>query len=576
LLVLCFLLFQCQKQVAYYGGPDTGAGMLPHPIETTVHGTILDETGQPSRGVAITISNKTAITDTRGYFRINDVQIDKNVGLITATKTGYYKAMRVISATSGTNQVLIKLLKKELAGTVTASAGGEASLQNGSKVSLPGNAVVVAASGAAFIGSVNIYATYIDPASLDFSTTIPGSLKATDKNGNRVVLQSFGMLAVELESTGGEKLQLKTGSLATLTTRISGQAGKAPATIPLWFVDEQTGLWKEEGKATKQGNNYVGEVKHFSFWNCDRPFDIANISMTIHTDAGKPLAYAGVKITAITNNDTTSSAFCYTDSIGQVAGMVPANQRLVVEVLDPCYSPVYSKDVPAIPINGNVDLGIINAPVITSMVTLNGTLNNCAATPVKHGYAIVYFNHIMQIAATDQNGKFTASFIICASTVATASIVGVDTASQTESNLVTVVVNGPVNEIPTINACIVSRQQYINYTLDGTGHQISTTPIDTMNIMSRRDSANNALYIAGQKTGGVNDFISFSINNFTGPGRFSLATLSVSGYGAVAIPQPISISISEGEYHSGEFGGQFTDSLNVVHNISATFKVRRN
>jgi hypothetical protein len=89
---------------------------------------------------------------------------------------------------------------------------------------------------------------------------------ADDKNGARVTLASFGMMAVELESASAEKLQIKSGSVATLTTPIPASAqANAPATIALWSVNEQTGIWKEEGTATKNGNVYVGDVKALFF-----------------------------------------------------------------------------------------------------------------------------------------------------------------------------------------------------------------------------------------------------------------------------------------------------------------------
>ncbi len=93
---------------------------------------------------------------------------------------------------------------------------------------------------------------------------------------------SFGMMAVVLESTSGEKLQIAKDKSAKLTIPIpSSIQSSAPASISLWYVDEQTGLWKEEGTATKNGTSYVGDVKHFSFWNADFSNPAVNVSVTI-------------------------------------------------------------------------------------------------------------------------------------------------------------------------------------------------------------------------------------------------------------------------------------------------------
>src|SRR5699024_2442392 len=136
-------------------------------------------------------------------------------------------------------QVVIKLVKKSLGGTVDAAAGGEVSLNNGTKISLPANGVVKASTNSVYTGAVNVYAVYIDPTATDILERVPGSFMANDKDGKRVLLSSYGMMAVELESSAGEKLQIKTGGTATLTSPIPAAAqASAPATIPLWYVDE--------------------------------------------------------------------------------------------------------------------------------------------------------------------------------------------------------------------------------------------------------------------------------------------------------------------------------------------------
>src|SRR6185312_12452020 len=112
------------------------------------------------------------------------------------------------------------------------------------------------------------------------------------KSNKRVVITSYGMLAVELESLTGEKLQIAPGNTATLMIPVPPSvASSAPSTISLWYVNEQTGAWQEEGTAQKNGNFYVGEVKHFSFWNCDIGASGVTLSMTFHSFTGSPLAY---------------------------------------------------------------------------------------------------------------------------------------------------------------------------------------------------------------------------------------------------------------------------------------------
>ena len=200
-----------------------------------------------------------------------------------------------------------------------------------------------------YSGDVKVYASYINPKSSDIGKTVPGSFVANDKNGKRVILSSYGMLAVELSSATGEKLQIKTGNTATLTIPIpAASVSSAPSTIPLWYIDEATGIWQEEGSATKQGNSYVGTVKHFSFWNCDYPNDAVDLSLTLQTPDGLPLVNEDVRIMSTNGTDTSTYATArdgWTDSLGQVSGLVPANTTLTLEVLGPCYGVVYSQTI---------------------------------------------------------------------------------------------------------------------------------------------------------------------------------------------------------------------------------------
>lgn len=91
-------------------------------------------------------------------------------------------------------------------------------------------------------------------------------------------------------------------------------AAGAPATIPLYYYDTQTGRWAEEGNATLHGTApnlyYEGTVNHFSYWNADRLYDTTTITGTIHGCNGQPVGGAMVTTTGVNyiGNDTAYSA----------------------------------------------------------------------------------------------------------------------------------------------------------------------------------------------------------------------------------------------------------------------------
>ncbi len=72
------------------------------------------------------------------------------------------------------------------------------------------------------------------------------------------VLQSTGMIAVELEFFSAQSLQLATGKTAVVKMPIpTSLLAKAPPTINTWSLNEQ-GIWVKEGTATSFTTNRNG------------------------------------------------------------------------------------------------------------------------------------------------------------------------------------------------------------------------------------------------------------------------------------------------------------------------------
>jgi hypothetical protein len=586
LLVLSVLFFQCQREVSNIGGPDfPGSIPTPDPITTAIQGNILDETGAPASGVTIQAGSKTAITDSKGFFRINDATIDKKSAVVTATKAGYFKAYRTFGATSGSNHIEIKLLKKTLTGSIDAAAGGDVSLSNASKVALPANGVVNAATGASYTGQVKVYATYIDPTSADINQIVPGSFMADDKDGKRVVLTSYGMLAVELESVTGERLQVKSGASATLTTAIpsAGQAS-APTSIALWSVDETTGIWKEEGTATRNGNVYVGQVSHFSFWNCDVSQNAVMLSFTLKLTGGEAFVHTEVRIRR-TNTNTNAPAHGRTDSMGQVSGYVPFNEPLILEVLDRCGQPFYTQNIG--PFTQNTNLGVITVSNPgSSVVTVTGKLLSCTNTAVANGSILISFGNYVRYVNVEPSGSFRTTFTRCAGSPANFEILGIDRATQQQSSSATSVpVVMPMTNAGDIIACGTSSTQFINYTLDGTNYSL-VSPADS--ITGRTIALQTSGFrtvINGfslNTTGSLNKIsLEFSHPN-TAPGTFTGVGISVnSSFASGSNTARPSVTMTTfpalvGQFYEGTIAGQYVDSATGTHTINGTFRVRRN
>jgi len=573
LIFVSLLSFHCQRELSHIDTGNGGANNL-FPVTATLQGNITDENGQPTMGATIKVGNKTTTTNAHGYFRITNASLDKNSSLVTAEKPGYFKAYRTFNATSGVNQVVIKLIRKTLAGSVNASAGGDVTLSNGSKISLPANGVVKA-SGGVYSGTINVYANYIDPTAQDIYKTVPGSFMADDKNNKRVFLTSYGMMAVELQSSAGEKLQVASGSTAILTMPIpSSIQSTAPATISLWYVDEQTGIWKEEGTASRTGNNYVGQVKHFSFWNCDFSGAAVNLSMTLQNSEGGPLVYVHVRIKRASGDAGNG----WTDSLGQVSGLVPSNENLTLEILDPCNNVIYSHNIA--PLSQNTNLGIITVAITgPSVITVKGKLLNCSSSAVTNGYAIIYYDNMVRYAAVNSSGDFSTTFTSCSGIASTCQVLGVDNGTQQQGAITNVTITAPVTNSGNISACGTSTLQYINYNIDGVNYSISSAvPSDSLGCYTADSVTVIGTWASGYHP--LNDFISFGFSSNGQAGTYPLSNLSFGNTSALLI-QPFNVVVTNfpaaGGFYEGSFSGQYNSVQNPVptHTITCSFRLRR-
>ena len=579
---ISLFILSCQKEVKTDAPPTGGGGpgtvVNPTPVQGNVTGKVIDNNNNAVAGATVKAGSNTTTTDTRGLFRFNNIQLDKYSAVITVEKAGFFKGYRVFSASANnTNFVKLKLVPKSLIGSIDAAAGGSVSLPDNSKITLPASGVVVRSNSQSYTGSVKVYAAVIDPASADISQIVPGSFQGTDANNYRVILQSFGMLAVELEGSSGEQLQISSGKTAKLRFTIpSSLRSTAPATIPLWSVDETTGLWKQEGSATKGSDYYEGDVSHFSFWNCDVSSQTVFLEMTIVTAEG-PLSHVQVKLT----RPNGSSSYGYTDSSGHVGGQVPKNEALTLEVLNTCNQAIYTQNVG--PFIANTNLGTITvtlSPLNTLQIT--GSAVNCSNQPVINGNVLVYFEGHLYNRPIN-NGNFSLTITRCSNSTGSVEIVAVDNvANQQSSSPWTGSASTGIVNTGTISACGVSSVSFINYSVDGTNYSLSTaTPGDSITNYGSGISGTNqsATGVSGFRISQPDMKINFATQG-AAVGTFPLQYLLVNQYDSISLVTPFNINITTygapGQFIEGNFTGQIRDISNNLHTVVATFRVRRN
>jgi hypothetical protein len=303
-------------------------------------------------------------------------------------------------------------------------------------------------------------------------------------------------MEVLLTTPSGDALQLN-GKKATISSPIaSGQ--NAPATIPLWYLDETTGLWKEEGVGTKQGNTYIAEVAHFTWWNCDFQGERATIKGRAVDCNGNPVANLQV---------WGERGYGVTDGDGYFEGGVPSGQAMTVHFGDfyymsHCNTPIYShpENIPALTTGQVYQMGTINVgcPSTTSFKTITGHVAGCNGQAITSASIIVAGN----FTYIDANGNF--SITLCSSQLGANATVSATTfddfytttvaiGTANTYNLGTLTICGSTSGITQDNEFTINGDGFVNQRVvfpTATAHDSSNTAFSYVNAQNNLASIN--------------------------------------------------------------------------------------
>jgi hypothetical protein len=385
---------------------DTFAENFGAAVNRDFIGQVVDKDNHPIQGVTVSIGTSTAQTDINGVFIINNANVNQKFAYIQAKKTGYIDGSRAMVPTTGKNNVKIMLLPNTPVATIQSGQSSEVALPSGTKVTFDG--AFQDENGADYSGAVNVAMFHLTTSDENIDKLMPGMLYAQRSNNEEAVLATFGMLNVELKGASGQKLNIKSGHTAEISMLIDDtQLSTAPSTIPLWHFDETKGYWKEDGIATKVGNKYIGEVSHFSWWNCDVFSSTVNLQITIVYGDQIPIVSATVVLT--TANGITGTGT--TDEFGNISGPIPTNEIITVTVYDICNNELYSSIIGPFSSDESSIISISSVPFGSSK-RVSGVLTGCNGLPVENGYAILKYTN-QSLFSSLSNGAFDFAIIAC-------------------------------------------------------------------------------------------------------------------------------------------------------------------
>lgn len=477
-VLLVIFLGACRKDDSPNDQSATTAapGLFGSATLINVCGVVLDEAGLPIEGATVTegFGSLSTITDEHGAFWLQGITGYTGLGLVRVSKAGYFPGSRSFLPAGSLNNVRIKLLTRTLAGSVDGASGGE--IQSlGASVTFVGGGFV--RNGEPYTGAINVYMNRLDPESADFMDLMPGNMLALQVDQLRVLL-SYGMVVVELTDPTGQSVELEQGTSAELRLSISPtQQSSAPSEIDLWSYLEDEGYWRHEGVATRQGDEYVGQVSHFSFWNYDIPADLIQLTGIVQVD-GAPVSGAVVTVTSSSQGNGVD----ITGPDGVFGGYVPAGTQLSLSVSLSCSGGadvvVYNQEIGSL--TSNTDLGVteVSASNVTQIL---GAVVGCNGQPLAQGYVLVDSELIFA-----DEGQF--SFGSC--TGLSITLIGIDAIEGASSSPLVLSLVGSIVEAGDLVACDQGGSGYLNQDLsygsvtDVEGNEYATIIIGSQEWMA--------------------------------------------------------------------------------------------
>lgn len=549
-------------------------------------GNVIDSNNNPIENAVISIGNDQVQTDNNGVFILKDAQVNARFAYVKAEKTGYIHGSRSVMPSNGINKVTIMLLEETVAGSTTSGTEKTISIANGASVSLEGE--YIKEDGSAYSGSLDVIIHHLDPTDEAVSLQMPGMLYAENEDGNERMLQTLGMLAVELKGSAGEDLNLAEGSTAEIKIPVDASLlSMAPSTIPLWYFDEDKGYWIEEGQATLVGSNYIGIVEHFSFWNCDIPAEAINLCVTVMNGGETPFANTNVTITS----NTYGTRGGYTNDLGEVCGLIPSGETLEVNVYDfaICGSNViYTATIGPYTSDDTLIIVVTETSNIISE-TITGTFTDCNEIPITNGYVVLNYGD-QQFFDTVTDGIFEINMLRC-SAENNFSIEAIDQDNLQTTGEINYAFSTPQTSLGNLISCNTITE-FIQYNIDGdTGENVLiATNIQATFGETDSNTGGKGLNISGSRDAGTNScfYLFGSLNDAPYTGTYDNLDFQTQNDTGINIGECIGISQTNnnitynvttlgevGEYIDINFSGDYEDYNQNMHTISGVIHVIR-
>ena len=223
--------------------------------ETVIEGTAVGEDSSAAKSVDVFFAGKSVdTTNADGRFSFV-VPKDTRRAIVTfkdQTNKKFEEEDKVFILNKGqTVQYRVTLREKPKPIIFNASEpllvplGGES--DSFADLELPENALLTE-DGSVFNGSAKARVSVTDPRNQSDVSSAPGDFSATNEDGEEEILETFGMMKLDLEDDKGKPLSMSKPMKVYLDPeKLNISLSEGNVSIKLYWLDRKTGRWREAG-----------------------------------------------------------------------------------------------------------------------------------------------------------------------------------------------------------------------------------------------------------------------------------------------------------------------------------------
>jgi len=232
---------------------------------STQEGHIIDADKKGLSNVTVEIAGCTTTTDAKGFYKFTNIPASNRTS-VNLTKEGYIKQSEIITIKDDTTNFLeVSIDENEYTWSYKSQEGS-----SGEKLEIASNVNYFDQNGSAYNEEINVFYSFKDTTTIEGRDLFPGDFKGKDSDGVIVSFVSYGLMVLELKDKENNPLSIS----KPITINVKNIHSINDETIPLWYYNEDKGIWIEKGYAQRTENGkYSCEIPHTGVWSINKPIE---------------------------------------------------------------------------------------------------------------------------------------------------------------------------------------------------------------------------------------------------------------------------------------------------------------